>query len=81
MGAIAEDEMRHASLAWQVAAWLEPRLSEAERAAVREAREGARATLEARVERGYDHGIREALGLPPPGLAARLVASLHAALV
>jgi rubrerythrin len=46
MGAIADDEMRHASLAWQVAAWLEPRLSEAERAAVREAREGARAALE-----------------------------------
>ncbi len=80
MGAIAVDEMRHASLAWQVAAWLEPRLSEAERAAVREAREGARATLEARVERGYDRGLGEALGLPPPGLAARLVASLHAAL-
>jgi rubrerythrin len=80
MGAIADDEMRHASLAWQVAAWLEPRLSEAERAAVREAREGARAALEARVARGYDRGLGEALGLPPPALAARLVASLHAAL-
>lgn len=80
MGAIADDEMRHASLAWQVAAWLEPRLSEAERAAVREAREDARAALEAGVARGYDPVLGEALGLPPPELAARLVASLHAAL-
>nr|MBK7070205.1 ferritin-like domain-containing protein [Deltaproteobacteria bacterium] len=80
MGPIADDEVRHAALAWQVAAWLEPRLSEAERAAVREAREGARAALAARVARGYDRGLGEALGLPPPGLAVRLVASLHAAL-
>ncbi len=80
MGAIADDEMRHASLAWRVAAWLEPRLSEAERAAVCEAREGARAALEARVARGYDPGLGVALGLPAPGLATRLVASLHAAL-
>jgi len=80
MGAIADDEMRHASLAWQVAAWLEPQLTEAERAAVREAREGARAALEARVARGYDASIEEALGLPSPEIAARLVASLHAAL-
>jgi len=80
MGAIADDEMRHASLAWKVAAWIEPRLPEAERFAVCEAREGARAALEARVSRGYDSGMGEALGLPSPGLAARLVASLHAAL-
>jgi len=80
MGPIADDEVRHAALAWQVAAWLEPRLSEAERAAVREAREGARAALAARVACGYDRGLGEALGLPPPGLAVRLVASLHAAL-
>ncbi len=80
MGAIADDEMRHASLAWQVAAWLEPRLTETERTAVCEAREGARAALEANVARGYDPVVAEALGLPSPGLAAHLAASLHAAL-
>ncbi len=80
MGAIADDEMRHASLAWQVAAWLELQLTETERTAVCEAREGARAALEAKVARGYDPVLGEALGLPTPGLAAHLVASLHAAL-
>ncbi|MEZ4406626.1 MAG: hypothetical protein R3A52_09135 [Polyangiales bacterium] len=80
MGPIADDEMRHASLAWDVAAWLEPRLTDAEREAVNDARATARASLEARVARGHDAELTEALGLPGPALAARLAASLHAAL-
>lgn len=38
---IARDETRHAALAWDVAAWIEPSLTEAERARVREARRAA----------------------------------------
>jgi hypothetical protein len=45
MQVIAADETRHAGLAWDVAAWLEPRLAPAERAQVEDARREAAAGL------------------------------------
>jgi hypothetical protein len=39
MRRIARDETRHAALAWQVAAWVEPRLGRDARRRVREARD------------------------------------------
>lgn len=80
MAAIADDEIRHAALAWEVAAWIEPRLTADERRAVEEARDRARESLEAAVARGHDTELTDTLGLPPPRLAARLAASLHATL-
>jgi hypothetical protein len=41
MRTISEDETRHAALSWDVAAWIEPLLTTAERARVREARDRA----------------------------------------
>jgi len=45
MTAIAPDELRHAALAWDVAAWAETKLGAAARARVRKARRGATARL------------------------------------
>jgi hypothetical protein len=42
---IARDESRHAAIAWQVAAWVEPRLGAAARARVEQARRDALAEL------------------------------------
>ncbi len=56
---IAEDEGRHADLAWDIAAWLEPQLSSSERAAVGAARSAALATLGAPL--ATSHGAAEVL--------------------
>lgn len=76
MKAIARDETRHAALSWDVAAWIEPRLTDEERRAVGRAREAA---VEA---------LWRDLGAEAPGDAERLAGvprarearSLHAAL-
>jgi hypothetical protein len=77
MCVIAKDEIRHAELAWEVAAWIEPQLSSSGRlqllAAVRDAltellERAARPELPA-------HGAR-LIGLPSNVLAKQLVAKL-----
>ena len=45
MAAIAEDETRHAELAWAIAEWAEPQLDETTRASITAARRAAAATL------------------------------------
>lgn len=45
LGVIARDETRHAALAWDVAAWLEPQLSDGQRRSLVGARRRAVATL------------------------------------
>lgn len=64
MAKIAHDETRHATLAWKVAAWAEPRLSEAARARVHAARRQAVATLRKELEREPALELRTAAGLP-----------------
>ncbi len=46
MTRVADDERRHAEVSWAVAAWLAPRLTPAERAAVDEALRDAVRTLD-----------------------------------
>lgn len=60
---IAEDETRHAELAWDVAMWLEARLSVGERTALRHAADGAILELTLTSEEPSEH-VRANTGLP-----------------
>ena len=64
MKAIAEDETKHAALAWDVAAWLEPQLSADERARIDAAREAARNEMRASLARELDERIVTIAGMP-----------------
>jgi rubrerythrin len=77
MKRIARDEAAHARLAWRVAHFLEPRLSSAERARVRVARDRAAAELAREV---MHTPALDAAGLPSPELASQMVAALAASL-
>jgi hypothetical protein len=75
---IARDELRHAELAWDLAGWLERRLTPAERRACDDALSDALARLSQ--HEGHDPGLGAALGLPHPRVASRLKRELAAAL-
>ncbi|MDO9019713.1 MAG: ferritin-like domain-containing protein [Myxococcales bacterium] len=74
--AIAEDETRHAELAADVAAWIEPRLDGAQRAAVRAARARAIDELRAEMAEAVPRSLIAAAGVPSALEAARLIAGL-----
>jgi hypothetical protein len=74
---IGQDETRHASLAWQLQAWLEVELTGAQRAFVRAAQRRALAALEREFAIEHERALRELAGLPD----RRAALSLHAALV
>ncbi|MBL8606876.1 MAG: hypothetical protein JNL38_06130 [Myxococcales bacterium] len=67
MAEIAADETRHAALAWDVAAWLEPSLSQAERAAIAEAKRRAVAEVALSLADEPSPEARRILGLPDAG--------------
>jgi hypothetical protein len=76
MRSIARDELGHAELAWEVAAWCEPKLSASRRRALREARE---ATMEALHRECRAEPTAECVrlaGLPSAGTAAALARGL-----
>jgi len=75
MRAIAPDEVRHAELSWQLASWIEPRLSEDDRARVEAARNATFAEL-ARTELPF---WRES-GMPEPHRMRSMAQSLAATL-
>jgi len=76
MRGIAEDETRHASLAWDVAAWLEPRLSASERKELDSARRDALVALAAAVIAEPSIELTRGAGVPPARAATQLLASL-----
>ncbi len=80
--AIADDEGGHADLAWDVAAWLEPRLSPGERAEVEAARAVAIAALPNIVTRqvARDRAAAPAAGLPTAAVTRALATRFAAAL-
>jgi hypothetical protein len=80
MARIAEDETRHAELSWAIDRWAHARLSEAERAALREARRAAVAALRAEVAAPLNADLVTEAGMPPPEVAASLLASLEQSL-
>jgi hypothetical protein len=77
---IADDETRHAALAWKVAAWLDGKLGEEARAKVREARRSAVDDLAATAHVAPPRDWVDDLGLPSAPAAARMVEQLKASL-
>ncbi|WP_253902863.1 ferritin-like domain-containing protein [Corallococcus exiguus] len=77
MARIAEDETRHAGLSWDIDAWAAPRLSDAERSALREARRQALAVLRAEMAVPLDAQLTAEAGLPSPAVALALLDSLE----
>jgi hypothetical protein len=64
MRAIAEDETRHAALAWDVAEWIDARLTDDERRRVAEARAEAVATLRSALAAPIAHDLAHETGIP-----------------
>jgi hypothetical protein len=76
MRRIARDEVRHAELAWDVDAWLRPRLARAARRRVRDARTAAVAELSREVTHVLPGPARQMLGVPCATESLALVAEL-----
>jgi hypothetical protein len=65
MRGIAADETRHAELAWEVAAWIEPKLSARDRLTVQRARRRALEQLQKEIaEDSLPASAREQIGWP-----------------
>jgi hypothetical protein len=64
MRAIARDELRHAALSWDVADWLDARLTPDDRVRVEEERARALAELETELQNEPHEACRAAFGLP-----------------
>jgi hypothetical protein len=80
MRRIARDEAEHARLAWRIAHFANTRLSRAERARVRSAREHAARQLEREVRVASPAALADAAGLPSAELASQMVAALASSL-
>ena len=78
MRAIARDELGHAALSWDLAAWLSSRLSVEERAAVAAERARAVAGLEEEIEETLPEPWRRALGVPSPAQARVIFGAVRA---
>ena len=79
MRGIADDEVRHAELSWDVASWVEPRLSRAARARVVDARANAFDELESHVAARVPPELVDIAGLPTAEIGRGLVNSIRAA--
>jgi hypothetical protein len=78
MEPIAEDELRHAELAWAVDAWASERLAPPARARLREARHEAFRALEREVSEDVPGAaLIQRAGMPAPEQAVRLVQGLR----
>lgn len=76
MQVIAEDETKHAGLAWDVAAWLEPQLTLDERVLVEDARRRALADLRRELEADVHPDLRTRAGMPDAQTALALLDAL-----
>lgn len=76
MAEIADDESGHAGLSWEIAAWLEPQLTEGERERLERAKRDAVRWLAHEVLAPPPAEIVRTAGMPPANVAARLVAQL-----
>jgi hypothetical protein len=80
MTQIADDETRHAQLSWQIAAWLEPQLSDEERAAVALARRAAYQQLSGELGPRLTPAAMRLVGLPDEATSLALLHQLNVAL-
>jgi rubrerythrin len=79
MQTIARDELGHAALSWDMGAWLATRLSEEERALVKEERARAVAELEDELAGALPEPWARALGVPSRAEARVIFASMRGA--
>ncbi|HYO93087.1 MAG TPA: ferritin-like domain-containing protein [Polyangiaceae bacterium] len=77
MDQISRDELRHATLAWKIGAWLETHLAPAERTRVNAARGRAIEELRSELAEAATHESQEMLGLPSPAAALSMLAVLE----
>lgn len=80
MAGIAEDEARHAELAWRIAAWARPLLSDEERATLLAAQRQAIALLYREATVPLPDEAAELAGLPRPEEATAMLQELEAQL-
>ncbi len=73
MRPIADDELRHAELAWSIRDWCASRLDPRERAQVSAALDDERARLRTEARRELPPTLRHQLGLPTPQIAEALL--------
>ncbi|HEY2510896.1 MAG TPA: hypothetical protein VGI39_08570 [Polyangiaceae bacterium] len=78
MEGIARDELRHAALSWDLAAWVASKLDAEERAQVAATMARAVADLEEELEGAMPETWREALGLPSREDARAILAAMRA---
>src|SRR5262249_22730562 len=75
---VARDELSHAALSWDMARWLESRLTAAERAQVEAERAHAVAELEEELEQAPPVAWRATLGLPSRDEARTILRGMRA---
>ena len=73
MAEIAEDESRHAALSWQIAAWIEPRLTDDERAELQIAKSRAFTDLRAEAHTSPNAELVRLAGVPDATTALALL--------
>jgi hypothetical protein len=78
MREIADDELGHAALSWDLAEWLESRLTADERAVVAVERERAIEELEREIEEAVPVAYRRALGMPSQEEASVILGAMRA---
>lgn len=73
MSVIAEEETEHAALSWDLAAWLEAQLTDAERRALQAVREHAIVNLARDLSAPVEARLASAAGVPDSADALRLL--------
>ena len=81
MAAIADEETEHAALSWDVAAWIEAQLSDAERTQLAAERRDAFDTLAKDLAAHVDPRVAHASGIPSASDALRLLEALEPTLL
>jgi hypothetical protein len=81
MQLIAEDETKHAGLAWDVAAWLEPQLGADERELVNDARRRALGELRRELAADVHPELCTRAGMPDAATAVAMLDALDAQLI
>jgi hypothetical protein len=80
MRGIARDELAHAALAWEIATWIAPRLTRAQRDQVETGRRRAIEELDADAHHPCPTEVREVLGLPSVGEARAILSAMRSEL-
>ncbi len=76
MATIAEEETQHAELSWDIAEWIESRLGDEDRARLARVRREAFDGLARELGSGLGADVEDALGMPAPAEARRLLDAL-----